>query len=420
MGKIVSYPISESVSLRAFTDPNFKTMKISVDMLIPISALTAAKYGILPSLVSRATLEYSDYTALSRRLSELYGAALDSSVRKMGAYQVLTLSAGGISSRYALEGEDMFGELCELLFSVLFHPLKTEDGEFVKEHFEQEKRQLLELKDAEFGDKMLYAHQCCEQLHFAKSEAGVNRYGSREDILNLELSGLSEAWEELLKKSHFEIFILGDCEPELSVFRERFQGLGSSFPMTYLKMDPPSEVQRKTEEQTLSQSKLSMAFAVDFRPEERLAFQLMSAVFGGTPSSKLFRNVREKQSLCYYCSSVFDAAGSTLYVESGVETENLVRAEEAILHELDALQQGEVTEEELDAAKLALCNAMRSVRDSLNAVENFCVSRLFDPVLEPPDELVRKIEALRKEDVVCAAKKVVLSAVFSLKGCANA
>ncbi len=420
MGKIVSYPISESVNLKAFTDPNFKTMKISVDMLIPISSLTAARYGILPSLVSRATREYPDYTALSCRLSELYGASLDSSVRKMGAYQVLTLSASGISSRYALEGEDMFKELCELLFSVLFHPLKTEEGEFLKEHFDQEKRQLLELKEAEFSDKMLYAHQRCEQLHFSGSQAGVDRYGSKEDIVKLELSELSEAWEELLRKAHFEIFVLGDCEPDIAVFRQRFEGFGSSFPMTYLKPDPVREVRRQTEEMPLSQSKLSMAFTVDFRPQERLAFQLMSAVFGGTPSSKLFRNVREKQSLCYYCSSMLDAGSSTLYVESGVETENLHRTEEAVLHELETLQKGELTEEELEAAKLALCNAMRSVRDSLNAVENFCVSRLFDPVLEAPEALAEKIADLTSEDVVHAAKKVVLSAVFSLKGCESA
>ena len=221
MSQIKTVSITDAVRLRCFTDPHFKTMKISVDMLIPMSALKAAQYGILPSLVSRATREYPDYASLSGRLSELYGASLDSSVRKLGEYQVLTLSAAGISSRYALEGEDMFQELCGLLFSVLFDPLRDKDGLFPQEGFEQEKRQLLELKDAEFNDKIVYAHQRCEEILFQGQPAGVNRHGSREEIASLNREELSGAWQELLQNSRFEVFVLGDCEPNPELFRVR-------------------------------------------------------------------------------------------------------------------------------------------------------------------------------------------------------
>lgn len=417
MSEITSFPITEAVNLKGFIDSRFKTMKIAVDMFIPISGLTAAKYGILPSLVSRATKEYPDYTALSRRLGELYGASLDSGVRKMGAYQVLSLSVGGISSRYALEKEDMFRELSDLLFSVLFDPLRDVEGNFLLEHFEQEKRQLLELKDTEFNNKILYAHQRCEEVLFSGEPAGVDRYGSKEEIADLRLEELSTAWEELLKSSRYEIFVLGDCEPDPSVFQERFQGYGTPIQLNYLPCRPVAEVRRVTEELPLSQSKLSMGFRADFQPEERLTFQLMNAVLGGTPSSKLFRNVREKESLCYYCSSSFDAGGRALYVESGVETENLDRTEQAILHQLALLQAGEVTEEELHSAKMALRDAMRSVRDSLNAVENWCISRIFEPAFESPEVSAERLMKVTKEEVVSAANRVTPAAVFCLKGC---
>ena len=416
MSQIKTVSITDAVRLRCFTDPHFKTMKISVDMLIPMSALKAAQYGILPSLVSHATREYPDYASLSGRLSELYGASLDSSVRKLGEYQVLTLSAAGISSRYALEGEDMFQELCGLLFSVLFDPLRDKDGLFPQEGFEQEKRQLLELKDAEFNDKIVYAHQRCEEILFEGQPAGVNRHGSREEIASLNREELSGAWQELLQNSRFEVFVLGDCEPNPELFREHFSSLGKPFQIDYLPFEAPSAVKRAAEEMPLAQSKLSMAFRADFRPEERLLFQLMSAVFGGTPSSKLFQNVREKQSLCYYCSASLDSGSRTLYVESGVETENLRRTEEEIMRQWELLCSGELTEDELEAAKLALCNSMRSVGDSLQAVENWCVSRVFEESLETPEEAAERLMQYSREEVVAAAKRLVPAAVFSLVG----
>ena len=178
--------ITDSVRLTSFTDPSFKTMALSANLLLPLSQETAAKRGILPSLASRATIEFPNYTALNTRLSQLYGASVHSSVRKLGDYQVFGLAASGISSRYAFGGENMAEELCRILASMLFHPLLDKDGEFPEENFSQEKRQLLELKDAEFNDKVAYAHRRCEQLLFQGQPTGIDRYGSREDLAALK------------------------------------------------------------------------------------------------------------------------------------------------------------------------------------------------------------------------------------------
>lgn len=416
MSEIKAERISEAVTLKSFTDPRFKTMKISVDMLVPLTKATAASYAVLASLVSRASREYPDYTALSCKLAELYGASLDSSVRKFGEYQVLTLSAGGISSRYAFGGEDMFAELTHLLFSILFDPFREEDGSFPRDGFEQEKRQMLEMKDSEFNDKITYAHQRCEEILFEGQNAGVNRCGSREEIEALNRESLTEVWKELLASAKFEIFALGDCRPDPELFRAKFRNLGRARDLSILPYCKPDSVKRVTEEQPLSQSKLSLAFRADAAPEERLLFQLMSAVLGGTPSSKLFQNVREKMSLCYYCSAGLLWNSRALFVESGVETENIEKTETAVLDQLKSLQNGEVTEEELLSAKLALCNSLRSVGDSLHAVENWYLSRSFENSLETPEQAAERLMAYTAEDVVRASQKLQLAAVYCLKG----
>ncbi len=409
-------PMGPGAAMNSLSDARFKTMRVSVNMLVPLTKETAAPYALLPSLVSRATRQYPDYTALNRRLSELYGATFSSCVRKFGEWQSVGLSAGGIASRYAFGGEDMLEELSRLLCSVLFSPLKDQEGLFPEEGFRQEKRQLLEMKDAEYNDKMTYAHQRCEEILFEGQRAGINRCGSREDIEALGREDLSELWEQLLRTARFEIFTLGDCAPDSAWFAERFGGAGSSQAPGRVAYAEPREVRCVTEEQPLSQSKLSMAFRLDAEPKERMLFQLMSAVFGGTPSSKLFQNVREKMSLCYYCSSSFAGASGALFVESGVETENLEKTQEAVLGQLKALQAGQVTEEELTFAKLALCNALHSVGDSLGAVENWYLSRVFDVPGQSPEQAVEELMGYTIEDVVEAAGRLRLDTVYWLKG----
>lgn len=416
MSEIITCPINEAVTLNSYIDPSFKTMRLSVHLLVPISGEKAARYALLPSLVSRATRQYPDYTALSARLAGLYGASLGSGVQKIGGFQELSLSVGGIASRYAFEGEDMFSQLSGLLFSVLFDPLKDRDGLFPADGFAQEKRQQLEQKDAEFSDKMIYAHQRCHEILFEGCPAGVDRLGTREDIEAVTREELVPAWEELLREARFEIFALGDCQPDVDLLRDRFAGWGKPQTLGSVPYTQPEKVRRITEEQPVAQSKLTMAFRAQALPEERLLFQLMSAVLGEPTSSKLFQNVREKESLCYYCDSAFSWTNGALFIESGVETENLERTEEAVTEQLSAIQRGEITKEELLHAKLYLCNSLRSVRDSLHRVESWYLGRAFDVPGQPPQQAADILMKYTAEDVARAAERLHPAVVYTLKG----
>lgn len=416
MSELVTHPVSEAVTLSSFLDPGFKTMRLSVNMLVPMSASRAAQYALLPSLVSRATRQYPDYTSLSARLAELYGASLGSGVQKIGEFQRISLSVDGLASRYAFGGEDMFAELTDLFFSVLFDPLKDGEGLFPQESFVQEKRQQLEQKDAEFSDKMIFAHQRCRELLFEGRPAGIDRLGSREDIEALVRRDLTPAWEELLKKARFEIFVLGDCVPDLELLREKFRGLGTGQNLGPVPYSEPGSLRRVSEEHPVAQSKLVMACQVDAAPEERLLFGLTSAVLGEPTSSKLFQNVREKQGICYYCDSSFSWADGTLFIESGVETKELDRVEEAVSEQLALLQKGDITEDELRCAKLYLCNSMRTVEDSLHRMEGWYLGRTFDQPGQTPQQAIETLMAYTKEELAEAAKRLRPAVVYALKG----
>lgn len=416
MSRIITYPVSDAVTLSSFIDSSFKTMRLAVNMLIPVSASRVAQYALLPSLVSRATRQYPDYTSLSVRLAELYGASLGSGVQKNGEFQRISLSVDGIASQYAFGGEDMFTELTELLFSVLFDPLKDEQGLFLQESFAQEKRQQLEQKDAEFSDKMIYAHQRCRELLFEGHAAGIDRLGSRVDIEAVTRQDLTCAWEELLQKSRFEIFVLGHCEPDIGLLERTFSGLGTRQTLKPVPYVEPSRLCRVSEKHPVSQSKLVMAYRADAASDERLLFELLSAVLGEPTSSKLFQNVRERQGLCYYCDSTFSWTDGTLFIESGVETSELNRVEEAVAEQLALLQKGEITEDELRCAKLYLCNSMRAVEESLYRIEGWYLGRNFDQPGQTPQQAMDTLTAYTAEDLIEAANRLRPAVVYALKG----
>jgi len=416
MTEIKTFSINDGVSLKCFTDSRFKTLRVSFHMLVPLSKKTVSENAILPSLVSRATKKYPNYSALSCRLSDLYGATLNSGVSKMGDYQILSLTVGGISSRYALNNENMLEELSGLLFDIILNPLKDEDGLFPLDGFEQEKRQILELLDAEINDKAVYARNRCEEILFENEPAGIRKYGKKADIEALNRENLSVRWEKLLKTAKFEIFVSGDCSPSISGFKKMFSHLGKAEAREERSFTHNHTVKNVTEDMAVSQSKLVMAFRAKVNETDRTVFRLMSAVFGGTPSSKLFVNVREKMGLCYYCSSRMDIHNDVLFVESGVETVNVEKARKEIINQFEMLRSGNISEEEIESAKLALCNSLNGVTDSLGAVEGWYLSQTFNNKFESPKESSKKIMSITKKDIVKAANKLSLDTVYCLRG----
>lgn len=410
--------------LRAFAceTPQFKTARLSAHLVLPLTTPeAAAAHAVVPNISARATREYPDYTAFGKRLAELYGASVHAGVSRIGDSQILTLAASGIANRYAFGGEDVQAALAEILESIVFTPLFDENGLFPEDGFRQEQRQLLETLDAEFNEKRIYAKRRCTELMFAGEPAGIPQSGTREAIRTVTRESAKAAWENAVRHAAVCQFSIGDGAD--ARFAERFAeklGARAVLPTKTVPHPAPQRVNRVTEEMPLAQSKLVMGMRAGTTPKERLVTKLTAAIFGGTPSSKLFLNVREKQSLCYYCSARHDTPKNVIFVESGVETKNLDRAEEAILTELRAMQAGEISEEEILHAKLALCNSYNSVADSAASIEIWYLSCMLQDSVHAPEEDAAAVMEITKDEIVSAANRFALDTVYRLKGDAKA
>lgn len=410
----------EDCGLKALwhSTPQFKTVRLSAHLILPLATPEmAAIRAIIPNVTSRATRDYPDYTEFGKRLQDLYGASVHAGVSRIGDNQILTLASSGIANRYAFGGEDVQNALAEILESIVFTPLFDENGLFPQDGFNQEKRQLIETIDSEFNEKRIYAKNRCVEIMFDGEAAGVPRFGTREALQNVTREEVKAAWLEAVKHAQICQFSIGDGAD--AGFAERFAeklGTRDTWNTETQAHTSSGEVKRVTEEMQLAQSKLVMGLRVGTTKEERLAAKLAAVVFGGTPSSKLFLNVREKQSLCYYCSARHDSPKNVVFIESGVETANLERAEEAILAELAALQRGDITDEELLHAKLAMCNSYNAVGDSAASIETWYLSGLLQNDVRSPKEYASRIMQISKEEIVAAANCFALDTVYKLKG----
>lgn len=421
MTEIEQRSVCSGVNFRSVKDVRFKTVRLSVHFMLPLAEKTAAPNAILPFLLTRASRKYPDFTKLNQRLAELYGAVLDADVQKLGDVQVLSVSASGIADRYALNGESVCAELSRLLCSVIFDP-PFEDGEFPAEGFEQEKRQTLEMIDSEYNDKRIYARLRCEGIMCAKEPYGIGRFGSRQAVEALRREELPKYWSDMIHRARVEIMVLGDCcpGPAFEDFYAAFQNLGrtSSVECPTRTVRSAEKANEVNEEMDVEQSKLVMGFRTDCaEPDADVpAMKLMTALFGGTPNSRLFLNVREKLSLCYYCSAQYNFLKGIMLVQSGVEKKNIDRAREEILRQLEEVKNGNFSDGDLEAARLSLCNSYKTLSDSLDGLEAWYLSQSFGHTIRRPDEESGLIRGVTREEVVAAAKKVTLDTVYRLTG----
>lgn len=418
MNSFAARELCEGVSILNFTNSKFKTMRISMNFILPLEAGKAGAGALLPSLITRATKEYPDITLLSKRLAELYGAGLDSSVTKLGDNQVLSITASGIADRYAFGGEDMSTVLSGLICSAVFDPLTNDDRMFCEESFRQEKRQLLETIDADFNEKRIYAKARCQEIMFAGEPAGLRRYGSRREVEELEREGLLQKWQHILETAKIEIFVLGNCnfEAVVSRFKGHFSAKRSPVSRDTQILFKAGALKEEEDKLPLAQSKLVMGLRTGVKPADSFPTRVMSVLFGGSPSAKLFVNVREKMSLCYYCSSGLSIEKGTMFVESGVETANLDKAKNAILAQLDEVRSGNFTDEDLEFAKLYMLGSYKSVSDSLYSIEGWYLHQILNGEILSPEEAVIKVLRVTREEVLQAAKNVSLDTVYVLKG----
>lgn len=398
---------------------HFKTNIMSVHIILPLESDMEAN-SLLCYLLRRRCAKYPSMTSLNRRLAELYGASLACGISKNGDSQDICFRIVSVSDRFALEDEGISKSCTELLLDVLFDP-KLENGNFCDEDIELEKRLLVEKIDGEFSEKRVYAKDRLIEEMFKGKPYGVGRFGKRDEIKNVTNERLLASWKAYLENAVIQFNFVGQIDDGVKeLLKEKFSSIDRS---NVVKIETEfeasaKEVKKVDEKLAVKQGKLVMGLRTGLESVEEDFFptRVMADMFGGGPYSKLFMNVREKMSLCYYCSARFSKDKGIIIIQSGIEDENEQKATDAILKELDNMKNGNFTEEEIENSKKGLTDAFMSVGDTPESIDAWVGTRVLDEEIILPQDYAEKINEVTAEQIRSAAEKVTLDTIYMLSG----
>ena len=419
MPDFITKKISEAVDLLCVPASRFKTNEISVNIAMPLKKETAADFALAISAVSRKGKAYPDMTALNVKKDKLYGATLTANIQKVGELQVMKLGVTSLDDRFAFDSESISVSCLELLLSLLFEPLFDENSMFREEDLNSEKRVLLEKIAAEENDKRIYAVRRMEEIMFDGEPYGTNRFGSVESINAATPKSVTDAWKTMLSKGKILVTVVGNIDMPAAekIIKERFSSVERNYePLSKTVFVPKADkVNEVCEKENIQQGKLVLGFRVDMKPDDERAAAMRSFcdAFGGGPYSKLFANVREKMSLCYYCSARYVRQKSYIYIQCGCEEENMQKAVDEIMNQLEEMKKGNCSSE-LDSSKIALGDLLRSVSDMPTGIEAWYSSRIADESFISPDQSAEQNNSVTLEDVVSCAKLLSLDTVYKL------
>ena len=407
------------VTLRCHRDDRFKQGCLSLQFVRPMGP-EASKNALLPAVWLRGTKKHPDLRSITLRLDDLYGASVSALVRRIGDYQTTGLYCGFMEDRFAMDGDRILAPMASFLRELLLEPVLT-DGGFSREFVESEKKNLISTLETERNDKRAYAAGQLLRTMCREDSFGIPRLGRVAWVKEIDAVSLYQHHQKLLKESAVELFYVGSqpVDTVAELLRPLFADLPRDWkPLPGQKAFRDAGNCDKTEKVDTKQSQLCLGFVtnITIASPQFAAMQVLNTIFGGGMTSKLFMNVREKMSLCYSVGSGYYGSKGIVTVNAGIDAAREGVARQEILRQLLACQSGDITGEELAAAKEAVLSGLRGVHDSPSAIEGYYATGNLSGLGMTPEMYREKIEAVTMEDVVAVAGTLRLHTRYFLEG----
>lgn len=425
MLRVTQKEIMPGVHLTAVHTNKFKSSCFNVALLTPLEREHASENALLGWVLRRGTAGHPDMQSISTALDELYGGTIETLVTKKGETQCVGFTASFLDDAYALNGEKLLEPAARLLGELLLCP-RTENGVFAAEYVESERANLIDRIRAQRNDKRQYSTYRLAQEMCRGEAFGVDKLGEEERVRAITPASLWQRYQQLLAHARVELYYCGSADVQRveNALLDAFAAL----PVNGRRQQPACQVQahapdgapRLVEESLdVTQGKLAMGLrtgGITAASAEFPDLLLLNAVFGGTSMSKLFMNVREKLSLCYFASSGLDRIKGLMLISSGIEFEKYRQAKDEILAQLEACRRGEITADELEGARRIVVNALRTTLDSQGRMVDYWLGQAVAGLTEGPEELAEKVERVGAEQLALAAQKLELDTIYFLKG----
>ncbi|MDO6655668.1 pitrilysin family protein [Anaerobacillus sp. 1_MG-2023] len=409
------------LTLHRIQTDKYKTTTVVVQFKARLTEETVTERALLPHVLQSGTENYPSSKAVRTELEKLYGATLGVDLAKKGDFHIMTFRMDFANEKFLSEDEPLFKKALSLLSEVIMNP-KTDGTSFDSSIVDKEKRTMKQRIQSIYDDKMRFANMRLTQEMFPNEAFGLHVYGEKEEVDRVTAKSLYDFYQKVCAEDEIDLYLVGNLEgvhaeevvKELFPFKERTDRGSEATQKASLDV----EEKEILETQEIKQGKLHMGFrsGVGYADDEYFALQVFNGMFGGFSHSKLFRNVREKESLAYYAASRYESHKGLIIVMSGIEFKNYKKTVDIIKEQLTAMRNGEFNEEEMKQTKTMIRNQLLETVDDAKGMVELLYHGVVSQKLRTIEEWLDGVEAVTKEDILAVADKVKLDTVYFLKG----
>ena len=403
----------------------YKTDLTCIIITTPLKRETVTLNALIPFMLRRGTKRLPNQSLLNKELENMYGAAFNCGIDKMGDNVVLKFYIESISSEYALDGENILEMNLNNLLDIVFDPVQN--GELLNEEFlSLEKENLKKVINKKIDDKDSYSLDRCISSMYGDEKFGLYKFGYEEDVDKITIKDISDYYNWLIQNSKIDIFISGDIDTNkieeflksndnIKKLRPRIENyiLNNEFTESKQIVENINEISEKMD---VTQGKLVIGLDILSNMENLQIVSLVyNSILGDGANSMMFQNVREKASLAYSARSTFVKQKLNIFIRCGIQIENYEKAVELIKVQLENLKKGEFTEEDVQNAKTYLISSLKNVAEEQDTEVIYYIGQEISKTNMSLEEYINKVEMVTKAQIVELANSIQINTIYFLR-----
>ena len=416
--------IKKGINIHNISTNKFKTNLYAVFLATPMDRENVTKNALITAILRRGSQTLQSQDIISKKLEEMYGATFDCGIEKTGDNHIMKFYLEAISEEFLPEKEELAKKCIEILLDIIFNPLIENNG-FKDEYVESEKNNLKQIIESKIDNKRTYSLERCVEEMFKDEPYGLYKYGYVEDLDKLTPQNLYEYYKELINQCKIDIFVSGTMDNEKinSIIEQNdiIKNLKEREPI-YVKSDENNNHKETGEEKVVEehmqvgQGNLVIGLKVNSNKENaKYITSVYNAILGGGANSKLFQNVREKESLAYTAASNYRRQKNVIFIRCGIEIENYKKAIDTIKVQLEDIKSGNFTEEDLNNSKKLITESIRGISSEQDTEITYYYGQELSNKLVSLEEYVKKIEEVTKRDVEEIANEIRIDTIYFLR-----
>lgn len=416
--------IKEGITLHQIHTENFKTNLFALFLSTPLKRENVTKDALITAVLRRGTKNFPSQELISKELEFMYGASFDCGVEKTGDNHIMKFYLETLSEEFLPQKENLAQKCIEILLDIAFNPL-VENGAFKKEYVEGEKQNLKQMIEAKIDNKNKYSYERCIEEMFKNEPYGLYRYGYVEDLEKITPESLYQYYQELISHCKIDIFCSGILDKENTKVilqnNKNIQKLVARKPEYVINNEQTENKEEKqenvvTDTMKVTQGKLVIGLDIhDTEPNSRFIASVYNAILGGGANSKLFQNVREKQSLAYTANSGYVRTKNSIFIRCGIEIQNYEKAVKTIKEQLEEIKQGNFSEEDLENAKTLIVSSIDSIPSEQDTEITYYYGQELSDSFVTVEDYAKKIKEVTKKQVQNLAQTVKVNTIYFLK-----